>query len=74
MSISLYPNIPKPVVPNSAVTSSPVNPTTSSGDIAPTAEVADTPVSGTPISGIIAPTEEVKIAGVVTPSKPILTN
>ena len=74
MSISLYANVPKPVVPISAVASTPVIPTTSSGKIDPTLAVDDTPVKGTPISSNIEPTEEFKIAGVVTPSNPILTN
>ena len=72
MSISLYAIVPKPVVPISVVASTPVNPITSAGVIAPTLAVDDTPVKGTPISIFIEPTEAYTIAGVVTPSVPII--
>ena len=62
MSISLYANVPKPVVPISEVASTPVNPTTSAGTIAPTLDVAALgAVKGTPIPTTIDPTLEVAV-------------
>ena len=66
MSIFLYANVPKPVVPNSVVASTPVNPTTSAGVIDPTLEVAaDGAVKGTLIPITIEPTLEVAADGAV---------